>query len=130
MKNNKFISISFIKFLITGFINTFSSFGLYVLLLKLNCNYIIAIILSYIFGIILSYLLNTFFVFKAKKEVGNMIKFIFSYLSSLILNILVTILLVNYLKIDKIVAQLIATVICIGYNFILQSKWVFKERNY
>lgn len=126
MKNNKFISISFIKFLITGFINTFSSFGLYVLLLKLNCNYIIAIILSYIFGIILSYLLNTFFVFKAKKEVRNMIKFIFSYLSSLIINILVTILLVNYLKIDKIVAQLIATVICIGYNFILQSKWVFK----
>ncbi|ERK52099.1 GtrA family protein [Leptotrichia sp. oral taxon 879] len=126
MKNNKFISISFIKFLITGFINTFSSFGLYVLLLKLNCNYIIAIILSYIFGIILSYLLNTFFVFKAKKEVRNMIKFIFSYLSSLIINILVTILLVNYLKIDKIIAQLIATIICIGYNFILQSKWVFK----
>ena len=71
MKNNKFISISFIKFLVTGFINTFSSFGLYVLLLKLNCNYIAAIVLSYIFGIILSYLLNTFFVFETKKEIKN-----------------------------------------------------------
>lgn len=126
MKSNKFISISFVKFLITGFINTFSSFGLYVLLLKLNCNYIVAIVLSYIFGIVLSYLLNTFFVFKAKKEVSNMVKFIFSYLTSLILNILITILLVNYLKIDKIIAQLIATITCISYNFIIQSKWVFK----
>lgn len=130
MKNNKFISISFIKFLVTGFINTFSSFGLYVLLLKLNCNYIAAIVLSYIFGIILSYLLNTFFVFETKKEIKNMIRFIFSYLSSLILNILITTLLVNYLNIDKIIAQLLATIICISYNFILQSKWVFKERNY
>lgn len=130
MKNNKFISISFIKFLVTGFINTFSSFGLYVLLLKLNCNYIAAIVLSYIFGIILSYLLNTFFVFETKKEIKNMIRFIFSYLSSLILNILITTLLVNYLNIDKIIAQFLATIICISYNFILQSKWVFKERNY
>lgn len=130
MKNNKFISISFIKFLVTGFINTFSSFGLYVLLLKLNCNYIAAIVLSYIFGIILSYLLNTFFVFETKKEIRNMIRFIFSYLSSLILNILITTLLVNYLNIDKIIAQFLAIIICISYNFILQSKWVFKERNY
>lgn len=128
MKNNKFISISFIKFLITGFINTFSSFGLYILLLKLNCNYIIAIILSYIFGIILSYLLNTFFVFNAKKEISNMVKFVFSYLTSLILNILITYFLVSFFELNKVLAQLIATIVCIGYNFILQSKWVFKKK--
>jgi gtrA family protein len=126
MKSNKFISISFVKFLITGFINTFSSFGLYVLLLKLNCNYIVAIILSYIFGIVLSYFLNTFFVFNVKKEVRNMVKFVFSYLTSLILNILITYFLVNFFGLNKVFSQLIAIVICIGYNFIIQSKWVFK----
>jgi putative flippase GtrA len=121
-----FFTVSFLKFIIVGMINTFSSFILYVILIRNDINYFLAIILSYFWGIIISYILNTIFVFNVKK-INNILKFLVSYLSALLLNIIIVYIGVRYFFLGKVLMQFIATLICLVYNYLIQKNWVFKK---
>ncbi|NHM30004.1 GtrA family protein [Neobacillus terrae] len=116
----------FIKFCIVGASNTIISLAIYYFLLKLGIHYILASTVAYCAGIINGYIFSSSFVFKKERNLVQAIKFIATYLSSLLINLLILYILVNGLKISEFLAQLMVTFFNVIYNFLLQKLWTFK----
>ncbi len=75
-----------IRFLLVGGLNTIVGYGLYVILVFFNINYLIANTISTIIGVLHSYLWNRFFTFKSKeKAFKEILKFISVYIISYLL---------------------------------------------
>ncbi len=117
----------FLGFALVGLINTGFSFAIYILLLRLNLYYILASILAYMAGIAVSYILNSRFVFKKEKTLGNFSKFVSVYLTALVINTGLLYLLVNIIGFDPVLGQVGVTCLVLFYNYVLQKVWTFKK---
>ncbi len=97
-----------IRFLFVGGINTIVGYGSYAILLFFKINYLLANTLSTIIGVINSYIWNRNFTFKSEKNKKEELpKFIFVYLISYLVGLLVLYLLVTKLSLNKYIAGII-----------------------
>jgi putative flippase GtrA len=119
----------FIGFLFIGSFNTMLCLILYAVLLKLGMHYIIATTVTFVFGVIEGYALNSFLVFKTKPHFRALIKFAMVYLISLMLNLTFMYAQVEWLNIDKLMAQIITSIILAGVNFYLIKIFVYRIRS-
>ncbi|MDQ0202252.1 GtrA family protein [Neobacillus ginsengisoli] len=117
----------FIKFCIVGATNTAISFVVYALLLKLNMNYLIASTLSYLAGLLNGYIFSSSFVFKDKPNLIQGLKFLGVYLSSMLINLALLYILVDYFKFSELLGQFIVTCFNVIYNYSLNKFWTFKK---
>lgn len=115
-----------IIYLFFGGLNTLITYLLYVVLIKLNVQYLVASTTCYVVGIIEGFLFNAWFVFKNKPQFSSLSKYSFVYIVSYLINILLLYLLVNYINLDRLVAQLLVTAIMTIVNFKLVKLLVFK----
>lgn len=122
-------NFQFIKYIFFGGLNTLITFGLYVLLIKIEVNYIFASSICYLIGIIEGYILNACFVFASKIKFSGLSKYSLVYVVSYFINILILLCFVSILGEDKILSQAIATVIVTLLNFKLVKWLVFNRRS-
>ncbi|WP_438348920.1 GtrA family protein [Paenibacillus sp. FA6] len=122
----KLLNRQFLKFVISGGINTLVTYLVYLLLL-LIFNYSLAYTLSYVSGIFLSYYLNTVFVFKEKVSFRTFLKFPIVYLVQYLVNLFMLYILVERLHLAVEIVPLIVIVITIPITYTL-SKLIIKGK--
>ncbi|WP_405168767.1 GtrA family protein [Paenibacillus sp. FSL H3-0286] len=122
----KLLNKQFLKFVISGGINTLFTYLVYLLLLQ-ALSYSMSYTISYISGIFLSYYLNTIFVFKEKVTFRKFLKFPIVYLVQYLINLLMLFVLVEYLNLSKQIVPLIVIVVTIPITYTL-SKLIIKSK--
>jgi putative flippase GtrA len=116
----------FIKFCIVGVANTTISLVAYYFLLKLGVHYLLASTISYCVGILNGYIFSTKFVFKKQRNKLQAFRFVGVNLSSLVINLLLLYILVDVFSVSEFIAQVIATIFNVIYNYSLNKFWTFK----
>ncbi|MEK5036071.1 GtrA family protein [Paenibacillus sp. FSL R7-0302] len=122
----KLLNKEFLKFVVSGGINTLTTYLMYLLLL-LFLNYSLAYTVSYVSGIFLSYYLNTVFVFKEKMSIKKFLKFPIVYLIQYFINLLMLYILVEHLHLSTRIVPLIVVVVTIPVTYVL-SKLIIKSK--
>ncbi|WP_340026059.1 GtrA family protein [Paenibacillus sp. FSL K6-1096] len=122
----KLLNKEFLKFVISGGVNTLATYLVYLLLL-LFLNYSLSYTVSYISGIFLSYYLNTVFVFKEKMSIKKILKFPVVYLIQYFINLLMLYILVEHLHLSTKIVPLIVVIVTIPVTFVL-SKLIIKSK--
>jgi len=122
----KHLNKEFLKFLISGGINTLATYLMYLFLL-LFYNYSLSYSVSYIAGIFLSYYLNSVFVFKEKISFCKFLKFPIVYLVQYLVNMLLLYVLVEYAQFHVQIVPLVAMIITVPITFLL-SKTIIKSK--
>ena len=119
----------FIKFGLVGVLNTIINWILFILLNNMGVYYIISNIIAYSISTLNSYLWNSKWVFKYNGNNVNQttFKFIILNIIGLVLNTIILLLLVDIIKLSKIIALIIATGIVMILNYFINKLWVFKK---
>ncbi|GGH64005.1 membrane protein [Paenibacillus silvae] len=122
----KHLNKEFLKFLISGGINTLATYLMYLLLLHFY-NYSISYSISYVAGIFLSYYLNSVFVFKEKISFRKFLKFPLVYIVQYLVNMLMMYILVEFAQMLAQIVPLVAMVVTVPITFLL-SKMIIKSK--
>ncbi|OKP81742.1 polysaccharide synthesis protein GtrA [Paenibacillus helianthi] len=122
----KLLNKEFLKFVISGGINTLATYLMYLLLL-LFFNYSLSYTISYVSGIFLSYYLNTVFVFKEKVSFKKFLKFPIVYFIQYLVNIFMLYVLVERVHLSTGIVPLIVIVVTIPITYAL-SKLIIKSK--
>ncbi|QXI21348.1 GtrA family protein [Pseudomonas iranensis] len=123
MKLKKLLEIKFVRFLLTGGLNTALTYILYLALLSF-LPYIWSYSISYVCGIFLAFLLSRFFVFKEHQGLKSALLFPFVYLAQYILGVFIVWLWVKKLSLPDYLAPLAAIALTLPLTFVL-SRLVF-----
>lgn len=122
----KFI-VQFIKFSIVGLSNTIIFLITYYILLFFDFHYIIANSIGGILGILNSYIWNSRHVFKTENtKIKVLCKTFIAYSLTFIISNLILFLLVSKLNISELFAPLLALLITVPFNFLLNKFWAYK----
>lgn len=116
----------FVRFLVTGSLNTAASWLVYLLLLQFM-PYTIAYTCAYIFGIVFTYYLNTRWVFKVQMSWRTFMQFPLVYLLRYALDMALIVLLVSGLGLWEEIAPIAALLVSMPVGFVL-SRWLLKRQ--
>lgn len=118
-----------LKYLIVGGLTTVVSIVSYYIVRLFIENYLICTVISWIFAVAFAYITNRVFVFNSKRE--NVFKecteFVFSRILSLVAEVAVMYLLVDFLNISDKISKIIVQVIIVILNYVFSKLFVFKE---
>ena len=117
----KFINKQFITFAFIGGFNTVASILIYMLFISINVSVAMSSLLGDFISMIGSYLFNMKLTYKVKCTFKNFITFPISYLPGIIVNMIITVLLVDYFGVNDTFAKAFALPITIPLNFIVMS---------
>ncbi len=131
MSKAKFPIFVFIKAQASAFIGGLVDFGIMVLCTELlHIHYTISILISGIIGAIVNFSINRTWTYQAEKGRldKQLLKFITVVLGSIFLKSGGTFLLTNWLNIDYKISRIVTDIIVsLGFNYTLQTYWVFKK---
>jgi len=119
----KLIEIKFFRFLLTGGLNTGTTYALYLIMLNFF-PYIWSYSVSYVCGILMAFVLNRFFVFKEHQGLKSVLFFPFIYVAQYILGIFVVWFWVKKLMLPEFLAPLAAIILSLPLTYAL-TKLVF-----
>jgi len=126
---SKYGSLSYYLFLISGLINSFITYLIYLFfLLVLSFPYLISYSITYVIGIILGYFLNLHFVFKNKNKPNAMLYYPFLYMVNYVLNISLLKMIVSRFEINQELAPLLISFLT-SVPMYLISKLIFGRKN-
>ena len=120
--------MQFLRFLVTGGINTALTYGLYLLLLPL-LGYLVAYSVAYVIGIVLSYWLNSAFVFRQPMNLRTLARFPLVYVVQYILTGALLWLFVDTLGVDKRIALLAAIAVTVPVTFLAARLAILPRRS-
>src|SRR5271165_5263589 len=122
------VLVQFLKFGIVGISNTLLTFIVYTLLLKVfGVQYLLAATIGFICGATNGFLLNRRWTFAG--HVGDSltpVRWAVVQGGGLGINLLLLYLLVNDAKLDKLLAQALATVVVTVTTFLVNRAWTFR----
>ena len=126
-KYQEFISYGF-----WGLVTTLLHILLFYILTKIEIKYYIANVITLITIKTLAYFVNKVFVFKTKcrnkKELlKEILKYVFSRLTTMILDYFGLIFIVEVLHFDVLIGKIIVLIIVVIINYILCKKYVYKS---
>ena len=122
----------FIKFCIVGTISTIFNYTLfYVMLTLLNINHIFSAASGYMLGLFIGFYLNKFFTFKSKKKkyFEELYKYLFIYLFSLVLGLIILESLVQ-LGLNPLISNLFNITFTTIFHFIGIKYFVFLKNEF
>jgi putative flippase GtrA len=114
-----------LRFVIAGAINTAVTYAIYLALLPWS-GYALAYTIAYVAGIALSYVLNTWYVFRVRRDLRGLALFPLVYLAQYLIGMLVLSLAVNSFGVPAKFALLISIAITVPMTFLL-SRLVLKR---
>ena len=120
--------MQFLRFLVTGGINTAVTYVLYLLLLPL-LGYLVAYSLAYVIGIVLSYWLNSAFVFRQPMNWRSLARFPLVYVVQYLLTGVLLWLFVDTLGVDKRIALLAAIAVTVPVTFLAARLAILPRRS-
>lgn len=130
--------LQFVKFGIVGFINTFVSYFINVLVLKLlepfdvSWDFVAGNVIAFVISVFSSFMLNSHFVFKEEEgQKRNMwatlLKTYIAYgFTGIILSNVLSFVWINIFGISKYIAPLINLIVSVPVNFIMNKLWAYK----
>lgn len=125
----------FIKAQLSAFFGGLIDYGVMILCTELlHIHYTISIAIGGIIGAIFNFSVNRYWTFNANKAskgpVGTQLaKFIFVVTGSIFLKSSGTFLFTNWLGIDYKISRIIVDlIVSLGFNYVLQTYWVFKKK--
>ena len=149
MKNllKRIFSLEFLRFILIGIINTFST-TLFASLLDGRMNDKLAFVIGYVIGIVISFFLNTFFTFREKPTWSKALRFpltsipnflfqfFFVFLFIDVLGIsswpavesIAQILSVSAQELSNTIAYMFAAVIALPVTFIFMRAFVYRKK--
>ena len=110
--------LQFASFLVAGAINTVTSYGIFVVLLRFM-PYLAAYTIAYIVGVLLSYFLLTAFVFHARRRLTTALRFPLVYIAQYLTGSAVIVALVEAWDVRAPIAAIGAIVTSIPVSFVL-----------
>lgn len=116
----------FVRFLMSGGVNTALTYGLYLALLMI-LPYMYSYTIAYVSGIILSYLLNRFFVFKDHRGIKSALLLPVIYAGQYALSLIIIWTWVEWLGLNQKFAPLIAIALTVPATFLF-SKFAFSKK--
>jgi putative flippase GtrA len=119
----RFINREFYRFVFWGGMNTLAGYVLYALLLQF-LPYLAAYSVAFILSVIISYLLNSRFVFKQELRLKKAAKYPLVYVAQYILGTGLMYVLVQLLKVNKLLAPAVVVLLTIPVTFTLSRKIV------
>ena len=129
MEKTKRNSLTFqmYRFYIVGLLNTVSMYSLYSLLVFIGVDYILSLIVDYMLGGFLSYFLNKKYTFNHNDShtIKMFAKMAAILISTLIINLIILMYLVEYKQYNVYLAQFLSIVIVSLLSFYLQKTQVF-----
>jgi len=129
MEKTKRNSLTFqmYRFYIVGLLNTVSIYSLYSLLVFIGVDYILSLIVDYMLGGFLSYFLNKKYTFNHNDShtIKMFAKMAAILISTLIINLIILMYLVEYKQYNVYLAQFLSIVIVSLLSFYLQKTQVF-----
>lgn len=120
------LSHEFIRFLVTGSINTAASWAVYLLVLQF-APYTVAYTCAYLFGIVFTYYLSTRWVFKVEMSWKTFLQFPLIYVIRYAVDLTLIIVGVKVLGLWEEIAPIAALVISMPLGFVL-SRWLLKAQ--
>jgi putative flippase GtrA len=127
--NEKMVD-KFVKYSLVGILGTIIDFSLLIFQIEiLKINLYIATIISFILAATSNHFWNRKFTFNSinpniKKEY---LKFILVSIIGIIINLIFIFIFFDILEIHYIFAKIIATIIVLAWNFLLNYHWTFKR---
>jgi putative flippase GtrA len=107
-----------LRFVIAGAINTAVTYAIYLALLPWS-GYAVAYTIAYVTGIALSYVLNTWYVFRVRRDLRGLALFPLVYLAQYLIGMLVLSLSVSSFGVPEKFALLISIAITVPMTFVL-----------
>ncbi|MDF3005928.1 MAG: hypothetical protein K0S22_2400 [Oscillospiraceae bacterium] len=119
----------FIKFGLTGVMNTLVDYIVFLVLSYLSIDVYLSQVISYSCGMINSYIVNRSWTFGSKKDFFStqMLRFVVVNLSLLLISLGV-LWLGSQLGYGKLVSKLYATAVTLGVGFVVNRLWVFNSK--
>ena len=116
----------FIKFVVVGILNTLFGYSLFALFIYLKFHYSLAVLLSTVLGILFNFKTIGRLVFQSR---NNRLIFRFAgvYCITYLLNV-AALRVLDGLRVNMYVAGLLLLIPIAVVSFIMQSKYVFKEK--
>lgn len=117
---------SFVRFLISGGLNTVATYAAYLALLQ-AISYKAAYTVAYVFGIVIAFVINRLFVFQTHRGWRSLVLFPFVYLAQYLMSLAIVWTWVEQMCLPAALAPMVAIVITVPLTFIL-SRFVFGGR--
>ena len=119
----------FIKFGLTGVMNTLVDYMVFLVLSYLNVDVYLSQVISYSCGMLNSYIVNRNWTFGSKKSFfsAQMLRFVVVNISLLLISLGV-LWLGSQLGYGKLVSKLCATAVTLVVGFVVNRLWVFNSK--
>lgn len=121
--------MKFIKFLGVGGLATAIQYGILILLVETNLALpVVASSIGYLVSSIANYLLNYYFTFSSSASHSlAIVKFLVVALIGLLINSLLIYVMTEMISIYYIIAQIVATLAVLIWNFFAHKYWTYKS---
>ncbi|MFI3284277.1 MAG: GtrA family protein [Erysipelotrichaceae bacterium] len=126
----KFLSKQFLSFAIIGGINTIGSLLIYMVCVSIHIAVATSSLIGDVTTMIFSYFLNMHFTYHTKPSFKSFVTFPLSYIPGFIINMLITVIMVDTLGAPELLAKAFALPITIPLNYVVMSiivKWSSKK---
>lgn len=128
----KALNYEIISYIIFGVLTTLVDWIAYVLLKKLNVEYILATAIAFLAAVIFAFFTNKIWVFKSYSFKLNVlyrefISFLFARLATGAMNIIGMWLFVEIFNINDYVSKAILAILVIIINYVLSKLFIFKK---
>ncbi len=116
----EFLNRDYIRFVLTGGLNTFNYYLMYLILFEIvGLQYLIAHLTAFLYSAFVSFFFTTMYTFGEKPTIRRIIIFPLTFLPNLIISTLGTLLLVKTNLIAETYASLIAMCLAIPITFLV-----------
>jgi len=119
----RFIDREFYRFIFWGGVNTLAGYLIYLLFLQF-LPYLVAYTIAYALGIFISYFLNSKMVFNQELKLSKALKYPLVYLTQYVIGTVSLYLLVQVLRVNKLLAPAVVVLVSIPVTYFLSRKIV------
>lgn len=128
---NKGFKYELIAYIIFGILTTVVDWVVYYILSSLGVNYIINSIISWTVAVLFAFITNKLFVFDSKRLKNifrELVLFVLSRLSTLVINLAGMYVLISLLKLNEFISKAILSILVVILNYIFSKLFIFKTK--
>ena len=128
---NKGFKYELIAYIIFVILTTVVDWIVYYILSGLGVNYIINSIISWTAAVLFAFITNKLFVFDSKRLKNifrELVLFVLSRLSTLVINLAGMYVLISLLKLNEFISKAILSILVVILNYIFSKLFIFKTK--
>ena len=128
---NKGFKYELIAYIIFGILTTVVDWVVYYILSSLGVNYIINSIISWTVAVLFAFITNKLFVFDSKRLKNifrELVLFVLSRISTLVINLAGMYVLISLLKLNEFISKAILSILVVILNYIFSKLFIFKTK--